>query len=90
MGQKVHPLGLRLGIIEDWRSRWFATKEFSNFLAEDLRIRKWIANKLVRAAISKVEIERSGDRIKIDLYTARPGVVIGKRGAEVDLLREQL
>lgn len=90
MGQKVHPLGFRLGVIEDWRSRWFATKEFSNYLDEDIQIRRWIAKRLVRAAISKVEIERSGDRIKIDLYTARPGVVIGKRGAEVDLLRSQL
>ncbi|MDP1808114.1 MAG: 30S ribosomal protein S3 [Actinomycetota bacterium] len=90
MGQKVHPLGFRLGVIEDWRSRWFATKDYSKYLAEDIQIRRWIAKRLVRAAISKVEIERSGDRIKIDLYTARPGVVIGKRGAEVDLLRAQL
>jgi len=90
LGQKVHPLGLRLGIIEDWRSRWFATKEFSKFLEEDIKIRRWISRRLVRAAISKVEIERSGDRVKVDLYTARPGVVIGKRGAEVDLLRAQL
>lgn len=90
MGQKVHPLGFRLGVIEDWRSRWFATKDYSKYLAEDIEIRRWIAKRLVRAAISKVEIERSGDRIKIDLYTARPGVVIGKRGAEVDLLRSQL
>ena len=90
MGQKVNPLGFRLGVIEDWRSRWFATKDFSKYLAEDIHIRGWIAKRLARAAISKVEIERSGDRIKIDLYTARPGVVIGKRGAEVDLLRAQL
>ncbi len=90
MGQKVHPLGLRLGIIEDWRSRWYATKDFSKLLAEDLKIRDFISERLVRGAISKVEIERAGDRVKIDLHTARPGVVIGKRGAEVDLLRKQL
>lgn len=90
MGQKVHPLGLRLGIIEDWRSRWFATKDFPKFLAEDLEMRRWIDNRLAKGAISKVEIERAGDRIKVDLHSARPGVVIGKRGAEVDLLRAQL
>ena len=90
MGQKVHPLGLRLGIIEDWRSRWYATKDFPELLAEDLKIRDFISERLVRGAISKVEIERAGDRVKIDLHTARPGVVIGKRGAEVDLLRKQL
>ncbi len=90
MGQKVHPLGLRLGIIEDWRSRWFATKDFPKFLEEDLKIRRWIDNKLAKGAISKVEIERAGDRVKLDLHTARPGVVIGKRGAEVDLLRAEL
>ncbi|MCK4268326.1 MAG: 30S ribosomal protein S3 [Actinomycetia bacterium] len=90
MGQKVHPLGLRLGIIEDWRSRWFATKDFPKFLEEDLKIRSWIDKKLSKGAISKVEIERAGDRVKLDLHTARPGVVIGKRGAEVDLLRADL
>ena len=90
MGQKVHPLGLRLGIIEDWRSRWYATKDFPELLAEDLKIRDAISERLARGAISKVEIERAGDRVKIDLHTARPGVVIGKRGAEVDLLRQQL
>ncbi len=90
MGQKVRPLGLRLGIIEDWRSRWYATKVFPELLAEDLKIGDFISERLVRGAISKVEIERAGDRVKIDLHTARPGVVIGKRGAEVDLLRKQL
>ncbi len=90
MGQKVHPIGLRLGIIEDWRSRWYATKEFPKLLEEDLKIRAWIEKKLVRGAIAKVEIERAGDNVKIDLHTARPGVVIGKRGAEVDRLRHDL
>lgn len=90
MGQKVHPLGLRLGIIEDWRSRWFATKDFAKLLDEDLRIRAYIEKRLARGAISNVEIERAGDRVKVDLHTARPGVVIGKRGAEVDALRQQL
>lgn len=90
MGQKVNPIGLRIGLIEDWRSRWFSVKEFSHFVEEDLRIRQWVEKKLARAAISKVEIERAGDRLKVDLYTARPGIVIGKRGAEVDVLRTDL
>ena len=90
MGQKVNPIGLRLGINENWKSRWFATKEFADFLSEDIEIRKYIADKLVRAAILKVEIERAGDRVKVNIHTARPGIVIGKRGSEVDLLREEL
>lgn len=90
MGQKVNPVGLRLGIIENWRSRWFATKDFADFVSEDIRIREWVQKKLSRAAIAKVEIERAGDRVKVDLHTARPGIVIGKRGAEVDSLRAEL
>lgn len=90
MGQKVNPVGLRLGITENWKSRWFATKEYPSFLAEDIKIRKWVEDKLARAAILKVEIERAGDQLKVDIYTARPGIVIGKRGSEVDLLRADL
>ena len=90
MGQKVNPISFRLGINENWKSRWFATKEFADFLAEDIEIRKYIGNKLIRAAILKVEIERAGDRVKVNIHTARPGIVIGKRGSEVDLLREEL
>lgn len=90
MGQKVNPIGLRLGIIENWKSRWFATKDYPTFLAEDIKIRRWVLTKLARAAILKVEIERAGDQLKVDIYTARPGIVIGKRGSEVDLLRAEL
>jgi len=90
MGQKVHPRGLRVGIIENWRSRWFASKDFDKTLAEDIRIRELLTKKLARAAVSKVEIERAGDRVKVDIYTARPGIVIGKRGGEVEVLRSEL
>jgi len=90
MGQKVNPIGLRIGIIEDWRSRWFAGKEYSQYLGEDIEIRKHISKKLKRAGISRVEIERTGDRIKVDIFTARPGIVIGKGGSEVDVLRSDV
>jgi small subunit ribosomal protein S3 len=90
VGQKVNPIGLRLGINEDWRSRWFATKEFAADLEQDLQLRKMIDGRLTRAGISKIELERAGDRIKIDIFTARPGIVIGKKGAEVDALRADI
>jgi small subunit ribosomal protein S3 len=91
MGQKVNPIGLRLGITEDWRSRWYAGKKlYSQQLIEDLGIRKHIQDRLKRAGISRVEIERFGDKIRIDIFTARPGIVIGKRGSEVDELRTML
>jgi len=90
MGQKVNPIGLRIGIIENWRSRWYADKEYAQFLEEDIRIRKHISSKLTRAGISKIEIERTGDRVKIDIHTARPGIVIGKGGSEVDILRSDV
>ncbi|MDI6716501.1 MAG: 30S ribosomal protein S3 [Actinomycetota bacterium] len=90
MGQKVHPRGLRIGITENWRSRWFASKGFDKLVREDLEIRKFLEQKLMRAAISKIEIERAGDRVKVDIHTARPGIVIGKRGAEVEVLRADL
>jgi len=90
MGQKVHPRGLRIGITENWRSRWFAGKGFDKLVREDLEIRKFLEQKLMRAAISKIEIERAGDRVKVDIHTARPGIVIGKRGAEVEVLRADL
>lgn len=90
MGQKVHPRGLRVGIIENWRSRWFASKGFDKILHEDIELRKFLEKKLERAAISRVEIERAGDRVKVDIHTARPGIVIGKRGSEVEILRSDL
>lgn len=90
MGQKTHPIGLRLGIIKTWRSRWYSEREFADFLEEDGTIRKYIRNRLSRASVSKVEIERTVNRVKVTIFTARPGIVIGRRGAEVDKLRDEL
>ena len=90
MGQKVSPTGFRLGIVEDWRSRWYADKNYATNLANDLEIREFLNKQLSRAAVSKVEIERAGDKIKVIVTTARPGVVIGKKGAEIDALRKKL
>ena len=90
MGQKVSPTGFRLGIIEDWRSRWYADKDYAKNLENDLAIRKYLDKYLARAAVSKVEIERAGDKIKVIITTARPGVVIGKKGAEIETLRKKL
>jgi small subunit ribosomal protein S3 len=90
VGQKVYPIGIRLGITEDWRSRWFQDKGYSQSLAEDLAIRKYVLTKLRRAAVSRVDIERKGDKVVVELWTARPGIVIGKKGAEVDTLRKEL
>ncbi|BAK45509.1 30S ribosomal protein S3 [Eggerthella sp. YY7918] len=90
MGQKVSPTGFRLGITEEWRSRWYADKDYAKNLENDLAIRKFLDKQLVRAAVSKIEIERAGDKIKVVVTTARPGVVIGKKGAEIDSLRKKL
>ena len=90
MGQKTHPVGLRLGIIKSWNSSWFDEKNFADKLNEDLRIRKYVRNRLNKAAISKVEIERTAKRVILTVHTARPGIVIGKKGADVDKLREEL
>ena len=90
MGQKVSPTGFRLGITEEWRSRWYADKDYAQNLANDLAIRKFLDKQLSRAAVSKIEIERAGDKIKVIVTTARPGVVIGKKGAEIDALRKKL
>ena len=90
MGQKTHPLGFRLGIVKDWKSRWYAEREFPRLLMEDETIRKYLHRRLNHAALSKVEIERKPSKIVVTLHTARPGVVIGKRGAEVDKLRDEL
>ena len=90
MGQKVSPTGFRLGITEEWRSRWYADKDYAKNLANDLAIRKFLDKQLARAAVSKIEIERAGDKIKIIVTTARPGGVIGKRGAEIGSLRKKL
>ncbi len=91
MGQKVNPIGLRLGINRTWDSRWYAKpREYRHLLAEDLRIREFLEKRLKQAGISRIVIERPAKRCRITLYTARPGVVIGKRGAEIDALRKQL
>ena len=90
MGQKVSPTGFRLGITEDWRSRWYAGKDYAETLENDLAIRKFLDKYLARAAVSRVDIERAGDKIKVSITTARPGVVIGKKGAEIDVLRKKL
>lgn len=90
MGQKVYPTGFRLGITEEWRSRWYAGKDYAATLENDIKLRKHIENKLKGAMLSKIEIERAGDKVKVILTTARPGIVIGKKGAEVDALRKEL
>lgn len=90
MGQKTHPLGFRLGIVKDWRSRWYAERDFPRLLQEDETIRNYLHRRLAHAALSKVEIERKPSKIVVTLFTARPGVVIGKRGSEVDKLRDEL
>lgn len=90
MGQKTHPIGLRLGIIKTWNSNWFDEKDFANKLHEDLRIRKYVRSRLESAAVSKIAIERTAKKIILTIFTARPGLVIGKRGSEVDKLREEL
>ncbi|MCR5691831.1 MAG: 30S ribosomal protein S3 [Eubacterium sp.] len=91
MGQKVNPHGLRVGVIKDWESRWFADeKDFSDNLVEDYKIREFLKKKLYHAGISKIEIERSADRVKVLVYTAKPGVVIGKGGAEIEKLKVEL
>lgn len=90
MGQKTHPVGLRLGIIKSWNSSWFDQKNFALKLDEDLRLRKYIRSRLDKAAISKIDIERTAKRVILTVHTARPGIVIGKKGTEVDKLREEL
>lgn len=90
MGQKIYPVGIRLGITENWRSRWYQGKGYSETLAGDLAIREMLAKRLRRAAVSRIDIERKGDKTVIEVYTARPGIVIGKKGAEVDTLRKEI
>src|SRR5688572_22128955 len=90
MGQKVNPYGFRLGITTDWKSRWFSDKEYTEYLIEDWKIRDLLMRELPHAAISRVEVERTRDRLRIDVHTARPGIVIGRRGAEADRLRATL
>lgn len=90
MGQKVNPVGLRLGIVKTWDSRWYAEKEYSKFLQEDIFIRRYIKEKLYHAGISKVEIERTANRAKITIRAARPGIIIGQKGAEIEKLQKEI
>ena len=90
MGQKVHPKGLRLGIIRDWDAKWFAQKDFATLLIEDIKIRTFIKKKLFAASVSRIEIERAANRIKVTIHTAKPGIVIGRGGTEVESLRKEV
>ena len=90
MGQKINPHGFRLGIASDWRSRWYADKQYAEYVAEDVKIRRLLSKGMERAGIAKVEIERTRERVRVDIYTARPGIVIGRRGAEADRIRGAL
>ncbi len=90
MGQKTHPYGFRLGVVKDWKSRWYAERDFPRLLKEDETIRKYLGRRMSHAAIASIDIERKPSKIVVTLHTARPGVVIGKRGAEVDKLRDEL
>jgi small subunit ribosomal protein S3 len=90
MGQKINPYGFRLGITTDWKSRWFSEREYKNYLTEDWKIRRALMNKLESAAVSRIEIERTRDKVRVDIHTARPGIVIGRRGAQADELRALL
>jgi small subunit ribosomal protein S3 len=90
LGQKVNPIGFRVGVIRTWRSRWHAKKDYGRLLHEDARIRRYLKRRLFNAGISLIEIERTANRATIDIYTARPGIVIGKKGSEIDALRDEI
>ena len=90
MGQKVHPIGFRLGIYRNWDSRWFSKKEYGDYVLEDFKIRKFIKERLMHAGISKIEIERAANKMRVIIHTARPGIVIGRRGADIERLRSEL
>jgi small subunit ribosomal protein S3 len=90
LGQKVNPIGLRLGIVKTWESRWYADKKYSEYIQQDDKLRKFIKKKLNHAGISRIEIERSAKRVRLRIYTARPGIVIGKKGTEIERLKQEL
>ncbi len=90
MGQKVHPVGFRLGINRTWNSRWFAGPEFASFVIEDNEIRRFLRKRLSQAGISKIEIDRATDKVRLRIYTSRPGIIIGKRGVEIENLRKEI
>jgi small subunit ribosomal protein S3 len=90
LGQKVNPIGLRLGIIKTWESRWFANKKYAEYIREDFFLRNYLKKKLHQAGVSRIEIERSSKRIRLRIFTARPGIIIGKKGAEIEKLKQEL
>ena len=90
MGQKVHPTGFRLGIVKTWESRWYADKKYAEYILEDYELRRFLKKKLQHAGIAKIEIERSAKRIKLRIYAARPGIIIGKKGSEIALLKKDI
>ncbi|MEJ2100804.1 MAG: 30S ribosomal protein S3 [Desulfobacterales bacterium] len=90
MGQKVNPIGLRLGIVKTWESRWFGGKNYAEYILEDYKLRKFIKDKLYHAGVSRIEIERSSKRVRLRIYTSRPGIVIGKKGTEIALLKNSI
>jgi len=90
MGQKVNPYGFRLGVTTDWKSRWYSDREYKEYVVEDWKIRNYLTTQLERAAVSRIEVERTRDRLRVDVHTSRPGIVIGRRGAEADRLRTDL
>src|ERR1700748_2585606 len=90
MGQKTHPVGFRLGVIRGWSSKWYSEKDFTKWLHEDLRLKKFVKQKLNHAGVSAVEVERAANKAKINIFTARPGIVIGKRGAGVETLKKEV
>ncbi len=90
MGQKVNPIGFRLGVIKTWESRWYAKADFASLLHEDLRLRDFLKKRLYHSGVSKIEIERAANKAKINIYTARPGLIIGKKGSEVETLKKEL
>ena len=90
MGQKVHPHGFRLGFNKTWRSRWYADKDYAKLLHEDIKLRDTLKTRFMHAGVSKIEIERAANKLKIDIYTSRPGIIIGRKGAEIDKLKADI
>lgn len=90
MGQKVHPIGFRLGVIKTWDSKWYAEADYAKFLHEDIAIRKFLKKRLYNSGVSKIEIERAANKLKINIHTARPGLIIGKKGSEVETIKKEL
>ena len=90
MGQKTHPYGFRLSYNKTWHSRWYAGNDYANYLHQDLRLRSWLKKRLSHAGVSEIDIERAADRLRVTIYTSRPGIIIGRKGTEVDRLRDDL